>query len=558
MTTKDLADLIFPSLPHTPEEYETLYPPRELSDGAAVTRFAPSPTGFVHIGNFLPAFIDFILAKSTGGINYLRNEDTDKKREVDSAVRLIVETLAYFGICPDEYQYDGKTAGAYGPYIQSERKEIYHAYVKRLIEIGRAYPCFCSAEDISALRASQEEDKLTPGYYGEFAKCRNLSPDEAAKRIESGEQFVIRFRSEGDPDKKFTFRDEVKGNIEFPENNQDIVILKTGVSLPTYHFAHAVDDHLMRTTHVVRGEEWLSSVPVHVELFKTLGFKPPRYVHNPLILKRDQDDPNCVRKISKRKDPEALMDYYIKKGYPSDAVVDAVMTIVNSNYEDWRNENPDAHFTSFHFSTKKMSASGAFFDLDKLNNTSKGIISRMSADRITELSYEWAKDYDSVLAELIGRDKDYYKEILRIEREQPKPRKDIETYSGITDYMWYMYDDLFTARKPEIYPWGNIADKAGISEILNLYADKYYAVDTNENWFANVKELCAALNYAQTPKEYKANPEAYKGSLSDVMMVLRVAATSLSMTFDLYGIMKLLGKDRLKRRFDIAIESVNV
>jgi len=546
-----LSEIIFPDISHTVEDYYELYPNRNLSTGSCVTRFAPSPTGFVHIGNFMPALIAYVMARSTNGVFYLRFEDTDKKREVASATRLIIETLHYFGIMPDEYEMSEKTIGDYGPYTQSKRKDIYHAFLKKLVELGRAYPCFCTHNDMEQLRAKQEADKLRTGYYGEFASCRNLSNEKRVELISSGVSFAIRFRSEGDPNKRFVFHDAVKGDLEFPENDQDLIIMKTDNQLPTYHFAHVVDDTLMRTTHVVRGEEWLSSTPVHIEMFQALGLTPPVYVHNPLILKRDQDDPNSVRKISKRKDPEALMDYYIQKGYPAVAVVDAMMIIINSNFEDWRANNPDIPFTSFLFSVNKMSASGAFFDLTKLNHFSREIISRMTRNNLFEGSYQWAKKYDAYLTTIIERDPEYYKEILNIERDQLKPRKDILMYSGIIDYLWYMYDDLFENRKDN-YQWPQNMEKEDIIKILNTFISSYFTVENHENWFSKIKEMCIVLNYASETKKYKQNPDAYKGNLGDVVAVLRMATTSLNTTFDLYSIMRLLGGERIKHRIELA------
>ena len=375
MTNKDLADLIFPNLEHDVEYYEALYPERNLKEGEKVTRFAPSPTGYLHIGGFFQALIDYVLAKNSNGIFYLRNEDTDKAREVDTAVELIMKTLNQYGLVPDEYEYEGKIVGEYGPYIQSERKEIYHAYIKRLIEIGRAYPCFCTREELNEMRQKQEERKKRTGYYGSYAKCRKLSVEEQIEKIKANIPYVIRFRSNGDFDNKIVFEDLVKGRLSLSENDIDDVIMKSDNMLPTYHFAHVVDDHLMHTTHVVRGEEWLPSVTKHIEMFKAFGFKPPKYIHTPLIIKRDGDS---VRKISKRKDPEASMSYYTEKGYPEEAVIEALMTIINSNYEEWHTNNPDKTFRDFTFSPKKMSSSGALFDLEKLNNISRDVISKMT------------------------------------------------------------------------------------------------------------------------------------------------------------------------------------
>ena len=416
MTNKDLADLIFPNLEHDVEYYEKLYPERNLPEGAYVTRFAPSPTGYMHIGNFMSTTIDYVLAKNTNGVFYLRNEDTDKAREISDAVEKIIDTLKEYEMVPDEYEFNNKIVGNYGPYIQSERIEIYHTFIKKLIEMGRAYPCFCSKESLDELRKNQEEKKMRTGYYGRYAKCRNLSIEEAITRIKNGESYVIRFKSMGNYDKKFVFDDLVKGRIEFPENDQDTVIMKSDNFLPTYHFAHLVDDHLMHTTHVVRGEEWLSSVPLHIELFKTFGYKVPKYIHIPLIMKQDGD---IKRKISKRKDPEASMSFYREKGYPSLAVIESIMTIINSNYEEWHNANPDKTFIDFKFSPKKMSSSGALYDLEKLNNISRNYISKLTKDEVYNGLLKWTKEYDKEFYEimrLLGKDR-IIERIKKLEEE---------------------------------------------------------------------------------------------------------------------------------------------
>ena len=542
MTNKDLADLIFPNLEHDVEYYEKLYPERNLPEGAYVTRFAPSPTGYMHIGNFMSTTIDYVLAKNTNGVFYLRNEDTDKAREISDAVEKIMDTLKEYEMVPDEYEFNNKIVGNYGPYIQSERIEIYHTFIKKLIEMGRAYPCFCSKESLDELRKNQEEKKMRTGYYGRYAKCRNLSIEEAITRIKNGESYVIRFKSMGNYDKKFVFDDLVKGRIEFPENDQDTVIMKSDNFLPTYHFAHLVDDHLMHTTHVVRGEEWLSSVPLHIELFKTFGYKVPKYIHIPLIMKQDGD---IKRKISKRKDPEASMSFYREKGYPSLAVIESIMTIINSNYEEWHNANPDKTFIDFKFSPKKMSSSGALYDLEKLNNISRNYISKLTKDEVYNGLLKWTKEYDKEFYELITKYEDYTKNILNIEREQKKPRKDYSCYSEIKNQIFYMYDELYS---PSNYEWGTITNKEEINKILNTYINKYYDITDKEVWFNNIKLLTDELGYCSNMKEYKENPDNYKGSVADISTVLRVALTSKSMTPDLYEIMRLLGKDRIIER----------
>ena len=542
MTNKDLADLIFPNVTKTVEDYEKMYPERNIKEGAAVTRFAPSPTGYMHIGNFMSTTICDILAKNTDGVFILRNGDTDKKREIPDAVEKIRETLSEYNMLPDEYEYNTLVVGNYGPYIQSERKEIYHAFIKRLIEIGRAYPCFCTKETLEDLRNNQEEKKMRTGYYGRFAKCRNISVDEAISRIKNGEDYVIRFKSMGDPDKKFIFDDQVKGRIEFPENDQDAVIMKSDNLLPTYHFAHLVDDHLMHTTHVVRGEEWLSSVPLHVELFKAFNYKLPKYIHIPLIMKQDGD---IKRKISKRKDPEASMSYYKEKGYPPLAVIESIMTIANSNYEEWRKTNQDKSYLDFKFSPKKMSSSGALFDLEKLGNISKNYISKMTKDEVYTNLVNWSKEYDKEFNSLLVKYEDYTKNVLNIEREQKKPRKDYSCYSDIKSQIFYMYDELYN---PASYEWGKINNKEEITNILNTYMEKYFNITDKEAWFNNIKTLTDELGYCSNMKEYKENPDKYKGSVADISTVIRVALTTKNMTPDLYEIMKLLGKDRIINR----------
>lgn len=544
MTNKDLADLIFPNLEHDVEYYEALYPERNLKEGEKVTRFAPSPTGYLHIGGFFQALIDYVLAKNSNGIFYLRNEDTDKAREVDTAVELIMKTLNQYGLVPDEYEYEGKIVGEYGPYIQSERKEIYHAYIKRLIEIGRAYPCFCTREELNEMRQKQEERKKRTGYYGSYAKCRKLSVEEQIEKIKLNTPYVIRFRSNGDFDNKIVFEDLVKGRLSLSENDIDDVIMKSDNMLPTYHFAHVVDDHLMHTTHVVRGEEWLPSVTKHIEMFKAFGFKPPKYIHTPLIIKKDGDS---VRKISKRKDPEASMSYYTEKGYPEEAVIEALMTIINSNYEEWHTNNPDKTFRDFTFSPKKMSSSGALFDLEKLNNISRDVISKMTKEELLERSLNWANKFDEELKDLIKKDKEYYMNIINIERCQKKPRKDYETYSDIKNYIWYMYDELFI-KEDKTYEF-NGTDIEEVRNVLKTYFDKYYDVSFDKDtWFNKMKEAAEEMGYCANMKEYKLNPDNYKGSIADFSMIIRVALTTKTTTPDLYEIMKLLGTDRIKER----------
>lgn len=543
MNNKDLANLIFPNIDKTVEDYEKMYPERNLNSNQKVTRFAPSPTGYMHIGGVYQALIDFMLAKNSDGIFYLRNEDTDSTREVNDATKLIMKTLKEYEILPDEYEYENEIVGNYGPYVQSERKEIYHAFIKRLIEIGRAYPCFCKKEELDSMRKRQEERKKRTGYYGVYAKCKKLSVEEQIERIKNGEPYVIRFRSKGNFDNKIPFVDLGKGKLSLSENDIDDVIMKSDNMLPTYHFAHVVDDHLMRTTHVVRGEEWLPSVTKHIEMFEAFGFKAPTYIHTPLLIKKDG---NNVRKISKRKDPEASMSYYDQEGYPKLAVIESLMTIINSNYEEWHTANPDKKYTDFIYNPDKMSSSGALYDLMKLDDISKNMISKMTKEEVYKESYEWASKYSQSLKGIIDKDVEYYKGILNIEREQKNPRKDIAKYSDIESLIWYMYDELFN---PDVYEWGKVTDPSEISKILKTYMDKYYTEDKDE-WFNQVKLLADELGYASNMKEYKKNSDDFKGNVADIATVIRVALTSKSQTPDLYEILKLFGRNRVIKRFE--------
>lgn len=549
MTSKDLADFLFPNIDKTIKDYEEMYPDRNLSEGACVTRYAPSPTGFMHIGNFYSVVVDYVIAKNKNGIFYLRNEDTDQAREVEGAVEYIRHVIEHYKLIPDEYEYrDTKeTKGNYGPYIQSERKEIYQAFVKELVAEGKAYPCFLTQEEMDVIRENQSAAKARIGIYGKFAKYRNLSPEEAVERVKKGDSYTIRLKSEGDFDEKFKFNDLANGEMELHENDIDTIIYKASTGLPTYHFAHLVDDHLMHTTHVIRGQEWMSSIPVHYELFKTFGFKLPKYIHTPLILKKDGDK---IRKISKRLDPEARMTYYEEKGYPIYSVIEAIMTIANSNYEAWREGHPDADFTEFEFSPKKMSPSGALFDLDKLDNISKNYISRLKANEVYDLLEEWSSEYDKEFNKLIKKYKEYTTNILNIEREQKKPRKDYASMSDVKPAIWYMFDELYT---PNNYEWGKIDNMNDIKEILNKYFNEYYDEnDDKDTWFNKVKDLTDSLDgYTSNMKEYKENPDNYKGNVADISTVIRVAITSKSNTPDLYELLKLLGSKRINERINM-------
>ena len=552
MDYKDLANLIFPDAKEI-SYYEEKYPERNLPEGAVVTRFAPSPTGFVHIGGLYQALVARTIAEKTGGVFFLRVEDTDQKREVENGVTGIVNSLKDFDMAPDEGMIsDTEEIGNYGPYKQSLRKDIYQAYAKYMIEQGKAYPCFCTPEDLDEIRQKQEAAKLRTGYYGVWAKCRNLSVEEMAEKIKAGEPYIIRFKSPGREDRKIKHKDVIKGNVDFPENDQDIVIIKAD-GLPTYHFAHAVDDHLMHTTHVIRSDEWLSSVPLHLQLFHELGFKAPKYAHISPIMKNDNGG---KRKLSKRKDPEAAVSYYKEQGIPADAVKEYLLNIANSTFENWRRANPDKPMEEFDFQLNKMSVSGALFDMVKLLDIGKTVMSKMTAEAVYEKALEWAKEYDSELEALL-QDKEYALKVFGIERGNKKPRKDIAKWSDVKENIDYMYDSEFYNKVQE-YPYQPaISDKEDISKILDLYIEKYYDEnDDKQAWFDKIKALAVEMGYAGEVKEFKANPGMYKAHVGDVSTVLRVALTSRTNTPDMYEIMQVLGKDRIAKRFEVAKENL--
>ena len=551
MEYKDLADLIFPDAKDI-SYYEEKYPERNLPEGAVVTRFAPSPTGFVHIGGLYQALVARTIAKKTGGVFFLRVEDTDQKREVENGVTGIVNSLRDFDMAPDEGMItDTEEIGNYGPYKQSVRGDIYKAYAKYLIEQGKAYPCFCTPEELDEIRSKQESAKIRPGYYGVWAKCRNLTVEESMEKIKNGEPYIIRFKSPGREDRKIKHKDVIKGNVDFPENDLDIVIIKAD-GLPTYHFAHAVDDHLMHTTHVIRSDEWLSSVPLHLQLFQELGFKAPKYAHISPIMKNDNGG---KRKLSKRKDPEAAVSYYKEQGIPVEAVKEYLLNIANSTFENWRRANPDKSIDEFDFQLNKMSVSGALFDMVKLLDIGKTVISKMSAEDVYEKSLIWAKEYDSELENMLG-DKEYALKVFGIERGNKKPRKDIAKWSDVKENIDYMYDEKFYGKVQE-YPYQVINEKSDIEKILNLYIEKYYD-DNNDKqtWFNNIKELAGELGYAKEVKEFKANPDKYRAHVGDVSTVLRVALTARTNTPDMYEIMQVLGKERIAKRLQTAIENL--
>ena len=537
MNNKELADLIFPDVKDY-TYYEEKYPERNLPEGAQVVRVAPSPTGFIHIGGLFQGLLAKKIAEQTGGVFFVRIEDTDQKRKIDNGVEEILNAFEKYGLSPDETV--GK--GNYGPYIQSERGEIYKSYAKKLLEEGKAYPCFCSQEDLEESRLNQEKAKERTGYYGKWAKCRNMPIDMAAEKIKAGDPYVIRFRSPGNPERKIKHKDVIKGSIDFPENDLDIIIIKSD-GLPTYHFAHAVDDHLMRTTLVTRSDEWVSSVPLHLQLFYELGFKTPKFGHTAPLMKQDGDS---KRKLSKRKDPEAAVSYYTEEGIPKETVLEYMMNIINSNFEMWRKQNPDKSMWEFEVDIKKMGVSGALFDMVKMHDVSKNVISRFSAEKVYNDAKEWAITYDSELNEML-ENKDYSLKILGIERGNQKPRKDIAKWSDLKDIISYMYPEKFD--KITTFEYQKVSDKAEIEKIVKLYFEKYYDEnDDKETWFNKMKDLAEELGYAREVKEFKANPDGYKGHVGDISTVIRVTLTGKCNTPDLYEIMKILGKEEILRR----------
>lgn len=550
MTNKELADLLLPGVSSDIEYYEKKYPERNLDKNAIVTRFAPSPTGFVHMGSLLASFIERKAAKDSNGIFYLRIEDTDQKRKVENGIEGIIDDLKNFKIEIDEGAIsETEEIGQYGPYVQSKRKEIYQTYVKYLIEQGLAYPCFCSHEEIEQTRQIQEKRKQRIGYYGRFAKCRRLTIDEIAQKVKNGEPYIIRFKSPGSFDNKIKVHDLIRGDIEFPENDIDDVIMKSD-GLPTYHFAHVIDDHLMHTTHVIRGDEWVSSLPKHIQMFKLMGFEPPKYAHISPIMKEEDGK---KRKLSKRKDPEAAVSFYHEKGIPVEAVKLYLMTLANTNFEQWYDCNKDKTIDDFKFDFKKVSASGGLFDVNKLYNISKNYISYLKAEEVYSMALNWANEYDKQFAQVLENNKEFAINLFNIEREQKKPRKDYSCFSDIKNQIWYMFDEYY--KDLDNYEFQLINDKEEINKILKLYMDKYYnQSDDKETWFNKIKELSGELGYAKEVKEYKNNPDMYKGHVGDVSTVLRVALTTRSMTPDLYELMKLLGKDKIFDRYNKLIE----
>lgn len=539
MDYQKLANLLYPNVDKNIEYYEKLYPERDLNNGAEVCRFAPSPTGRMHMGNLYASFIPEVFAKQSNGVFILRIEDTDAKRAIENGIELIFNDLKSYNYEINESPING---GNYGPYIQTERKEIYDTFAKYLVSIGRAYPCFCSEDDLNKMREEQEAKKDRVGYYGKYAKCRDLSYEEIENHIKNGDKFVLRLKSLGDFNKRISFKDLIKGTIEMPQNDIDQVLIKSD-GIPPYAFAHVIDDHLMRVTIVTRDDSYISSVPYHFELWDAFGFKKPKFAH---LLPLNKKEGEVIRKLSKRKDPESAVAFYHEKGIPVEAIKLYFATILNSNFEGWFMQNQDKSFRDFKFEFNKMSKSGPLFDLDKVINLSKNYLSRLKATEVFDLLDEWTKEFDIPFNELINKYKEYTINVLNIEREQKKPRKDFSCYSEIKDSIWYMYDELFDNANVE-FEVNNIED---IKEIINLYMNDYYSVfDDKEQWFNKMKQLADKCGYASDMKDYKENPDNYKGSIADISNIIRLALTSKVTTPDLYEIMKLLGTERINKRF---------
>ena len=557
MDYKALADLLFPDVTMTPEEVEAKYPPRNLPEGAKVTRFAPSPTGFVHFGGMYQAVVDERLAHQSGGVFFLRIEDTDGQREVKGAVEALLNTLRAYGVSYDEgvaFDADGNLTdvGDYGPYKQSERAPLYHVFAKKLVEDGKAYPCFATEEELEEIQAADKKAEIQNTDWhtaaaekrAQMLKNREFTLDDVRAHLAAGERFVLRILADGDPEKKTKFTDLVKGNLEVPENDEDFVLLKSD-GIPTYHFAHAVDDHLMKTTHVIRGEDWLPSLPKHIQLFRDLGFKMPKYLHTAQILKSDEN--GGKKKLSKR-DRGAKMDDYREMGYVTEVVWEYLLTLLNSNFEEWHAQNPDKSFLDFPFNIKKMSVSGCLFDFDKLNDVSKNVLSKMTADEIYEKTLDWARDYDPAFADLLAADPAYAKSFFSIGRGGKKPRKDFATLCEVKPFVSFFYDPLFevTETIPERF------DRADVRAVYERFLESYDPSDDMNAWFAKIQAIGADLGYTPDMKAYKANPDAYKGNVGDVSMFLRIAVTGRMNSPDMYAVMQILGKDRVVSRIEAA------
>ena len=551
MDHKKLAELLFPNIDKTPEYYEEMYPKRDLPEGAKVTRLGPSPTGFIHLGNLYGAFVDERLAHQSGGTFFLRIEDTDDKREVEGAVEIIINSLRFFGINFDEGATMEGDKGAYGDYTQSHRGPIYQCFAKKLVEEGKAYPCFLTEEEISEIREQQQAIKANPGIYGKWAKSRDLTYEEIEAKINAGEKFVVRLKSDGNLDlpedqiRRIKVQDAIRGTLDMPENDQDTVILKqTGI--PTYHFAHVVDDHLMRTTHVVRGAEWLPSLPIHIELFEKMGWEPPIYCHTAQLMKLDEE--GNKRKLSKRLDPELSLDYYRKEGYHPAAVREYLLTILNSNFEEWRIANPDADIEEFEFTTEKMSNSGALFDLNKLNDVSKEVLLKISASDLYDFLKAWAEEFraDDEAVKTMLADRAYLEKILDIGRHAERnPRKDHIFADQMVKNLSYFFDETFEIEDEMPQEVVNAGD---VSTIINKYLETYDHSDDNETWFNKIRAITDELGYAVKPKDYKKHPEEYKGHVGHVSTVIRVALMGRQQSPDIWEIQQILGEERVRAR----------
>ena len=543
-----LAQTLFPDVRLTEGELEERFPLRDLPEGAVVSRMAPSPTGFVHLGNLVQGLTSERLCHQSGGVLFLRVEDTDAKREVEGAVEVLINTLGHYGINFDEGATVDSDNGIYGPYRQRQRKEIYHVYAKKLVEQGLAYPCFCTEEELSEIHSQQEAEKANFGYFGKWAVWRDRSYEDIKAMLDCGKPWVLRFRSCGNVENKIKFTDLIKGQLLLTENDIDHVLLKSD-GIPTYHFAHAVDDHFMRTTHVVRGDEWLPSLPFHIQLFNALGFRVPKYLHIGPLMKMDG---NSKRKLSKRKDPELALTYYRSEGFPVKSVYEYLMTILNSNFEDWRRANPDASTDEFKFSYKKMNPAGSLFDYAKLCDVSKNVISKMSADDVYSQLLEWTKEFDSEFYALLDNDRDYAVRILSIGRGGKKPRKDLTVWKDARPYMGLFYDSLY--QQIDSYPEG--FSKDDIKAILEEYVNTYTVFEDNNAWFEHIKGICSKFGFSPDTKAYKASPESFKGHVGDVSTFIRIALTGKANSPDLFEIMNIIGKDRVVARLKAQIEKL--
>ena len=547
MDYQALADLLFPDVTETPEALEEKFPLRQLPEGAVVTRMAPSPTGFVHLGNLVQGMIAERMAHQSGGVLFLRVEDTDAKREVPGAVEVLIDSLKHYNIHFDEGATIDGDNGIYGPYRQRQRAAIYHVYARKLVSEGQAYPCFCTEEQLASMREQQEANKETTGYYGKYAMWRDRSMEDIQAQLDAGNPWVLRFRSTGSIENQFKFDDLVKGKLTITENDVDHVLLKSD-GIPTYHFAHAVDDHLMRTTHVVRGDEWLPTLPFHIQLFKALGFKLPKYVHIGPLMKMDG---NSKRKLSKRKDPELALTYYKAEGFPVAAMREYLMTVLNSNFEDWRRANADADLESFKFSPKKLNPAGSLFDYAKLVDVSKNVISRMTAEDTYTLLTEWAKEFDPDFGAKLAADADYATNILAIGRGGKKPRKDLATWKDAKDYMGFFYDEYLT--RPV---FDEKFDKATVADALNRFLASFDMNDDANTWFNKVKAITEDMGFTTDMKAYKADPTAFPGTVADVSTFIRQAVTGKSNSPDLYTVMQILGKERTIARIQAVLNTL--